>query len=100
MAVDSRSPQSSQDAQNNRVTMAVLKKDIDHIIAMLREDREETRTWRKAAEERVRMLETQCQRNITEIARLEERQKSTTGILGVFTLIASTVAGAIGAVVK
>ena len=101
MAADSRSPQPNRDAQNNqRVTMAVLQNDIARLADVMREERDETRDLRRLAEERVRLLEVQCQKNTTDLARLDERQRATTGILGIFTLISSTIAGAVGAFVK
>ena len=88
----------SQD--NNRVTMAELKKDVCHVLKEIVEMRDETRAWRNKTEQRVHMLEERCQGMQTDLARLDERQKATTGILGIFTIIASTIAGAIGTVVK
>ena len=93
---DGPTPQGS----NDRVTLARLSEKLDNLIEMLRQDHEETRAWRRASEERQRLLEAQCQQNKTDIARLDERQKATTGFLGIFTLIASTIAGAVGAVYK
>lgn len=100
MVADSRSPQSNRDAHENRVTMAVLNQKLEHAIQILREERDETKAWRREIEERMALLGQRCERNSTELARLDERQKATTGILTIFTLIVSTVAGAIGAVVK
>jgi len=89
----------SQDS-NHRVTLAEIKRDLAHLIAEFQEMRDEARTWRKVSEERQRLLELQCQENRTSIARLDERQKATTGILGTATFIGSAIAAAIGSLVK
>jgi len=78
---------------NHRVTLAEIKRDLAHLIEEFQEMRDETRTWRKAQEERVRCMEN-------EMARLDERQKATTGILGTATFIGSAIAAAIGSIVK
>ena len=82
---------------NHRVTLAEIKRDIAHLIDEVREGREETKAWRQATNDRIRLLEQSCAANATNIARLDERQKATTGILAGLTTLGSVIAGAFGA---
>lgn len=63
---------------------------MDHRFAFLEEK----------ADIRTGAVEAACHQNQTQIARLEERQKATTGILGGLTFVASAIAGAVGSLVK
>ena len=78
---------------NQRVTNAVLKRDIEHLISRVEE-------WHQESCDRLDAVEGQTRTNTTELARLDERQKTTTGMLSVLSVIGSTIAGAVGALAK
>ena len=86
------------------VTNAVLQNDIKHLVDEVRRGNDKLGRRMAFLEEKVSLdidaIRHECNANTTQVARLEERQKSTTGILGTWTLVASTVAGILGTVVK
>ncbi len=93
-----------RDDGNHRVSNAILSTKLDAVILEVQKltasvDRRlaflEEKTDIKIGE-----LETNCRSMQTDMARLDERQKAATGILGAFAFIASSVAGVIGSVVK
>lgn len=88
----------SQD--NHRVTLAEIKRDLSHLISEVQEMREETRVYRQRQEQRIASLEERCAIMKTDLARLDERQKATTGILGAATFVGSAIAAAIGSAFK
>jgi hypothetical protein len=90
----------SSNGGNQRVTLAEVKKDIQYLISEFEQMRLETKEYRALNERRISDLETRCLSMHSDIARLDERQKATTGILGAFTAIAATVAGVVGSVTK
>lgn len=89
---------------NGRVSNAILSTKMDNVIEELRKLRETTdrRLWaiEEKADIQIDALKSRCQDNETKLARLEERQKATTGVLGVATVVLSGIATAIGSLVK
>jgi len=89
---------------NHRVTNAVIQNEIKHLT-------EEVRSMCGKMDRRMAQLEellhvetsdlrARCQENATQVARLDERQKATTGIMGGLTFVFSAIAAAIGSLVK
>ena len=97
-------PPASYQPDNSRVTNAILSTKLDNLTEEVRNlsaklDRRIT-YLEERTDIRVGDLENQCHEMKTNVARLDERQKSSTGVLGAFTLIASSIAGVIGSIVK
>lgn len=87
---------------NHRVTNAILSTKLDNLI-------EEVRKTNAAMERRMNFLEekleiecsagrVRSEENSQQIARLDERQKAWTGILGALTLIGTAIGSAFGLV--
>lgn len=93
-------PTTSQDGNNHRVTLAEIQRDLQHLIKEVQDMREESRDYRSKQEARLRHQEECTSLLKTEVARLDERQKSATGILGAATFVGSAIAAAIGSMVK
>ena len=95
-------PSPPYDSTNGRVTMAVLAERLDTAIRKIDSLDAKVDSRMAFLEEKfeIGMAEVRghCGENEKQIARLEERQKSTTGILGAFTLVASSVAGVLASV--
>jgi len=89
---------------NQRVTNAILSTKLDALINEVQTNRANLNRRIDFLEEKLELqvgeIRGHCSENETNIARLEERQKSTTGILGVLTVILSTIAGVVGSVFK
>lgn len=92
------------DSDNGRVTLAVLASKLDSVSAEIKRFSEHTERRIAFLEEktsyRLDDVDIRCHTLTANIARLEERQKSTTGILGALTIIGSSIAAAIGSIVK
>ena len=91
---------SPTDNGNSRITLARLGEKVDNLA-------NEVRRMAEAQDRRTTNLEEllhcetadlrgRCQDNATNVARLEERQKATTGIQTVITVVLSTIAGFVG----
>ncbi len=91
---------SSPPGDNARVTMAEIKKDLGYIIGRIDAIDSATRIYRASQEARISELEGCYVRVTNDFARLDERQKASTGALGVLIAIGSTIAAAVGAFVK
>ena len=89
---------------NHRVTNAILATKLDNLIEDVRKMCERMDRRMAFLEEKVDIrcgeVEGQSRHNAENIARLEERQKATTGILGALTVLLSTAAGFVGSVFK
>jgi hypothetical protein len=95
---------SPPDSTNGRVTMARLGEKLDNLI-------DEVRRYEASLNRRMDFLEEKhaldfddvrnaCHANAKELARLDERQSSSTNILTALTLGLSTIAGVIGSIIK
>ena len=95
---------SPQDNGNHRVTNAVLQNEIKHLTAEVKAMCEKMDRRMTNLEELLHVetsdLRARCQDNATNVARLEERQRATTGILSVLTFVFSSIAATIGALFK
>jgi len=89
---------------NHRVTNAILSTKLDRLTQDV-QDMCGKMDRRMAQLEELLHVETsdlraRCQENATQVARLDERQKATTGIMGGLTFVFSAIAAAIGSLVK
>jgi len=64
------------DTGNQRVTNALIKKDIDHLTEIMRDTRDEIRICNKDYEERIRALEGNQRSILTLIENLDSRVKT------------------------
>ena len=85
---------------NGRVTNARLSAQLEALIKEVQRYTERTDRRITFLEEKIAIdvgeVRTHCQENETNIARLEERQKSWTGILGALTIVGSAVGSMFG----
>lgn len=92
------------DDGNHRVTNAVIQNEIKHLTAEVKAMCDKMDRRMSFLEERheldVSDLRTRCQETSTQVARLEERQKSTTSILTALNVVIGGIAATIGAVFK
>jgi hypothetical protein len=90
--------------ENGRVSNAILATKLDALYAEVRGSFVKLERRIDFLEEkvdvRISAVEDQGHANGTNIARLDERQKATTGILGAMTAIGSAVAAALGVWIK
>jgi len=90
----------TSDDGNHRVTNAVLQNEIKHLTAEVKAmcakmDRRMT-NLEELLHVETSDLRARCQDNSTNVARLEERQKAWTGILGALTLIGTAIGSVFG----
>jgi len=78
------------DTENGRVTLAVLGEKLDHIEALLSAHIDDDRAWHQDHEKRIRHLETR-------IVTVEQKQKGIAVGQSIFTAVAATIAGFLGA---
>ena len=85
---------------NNRVTLAEIKRDIAHLTESNERQYRNLNRRLDFLEEKVEInvseVRGQCNENRNQIARLDERQKAWTGILGALTMIGTTIGSAFG----
>jgi chromosome segregation ATPase len=88
------------DNYNGRVTNARLSAQLEALTKEIQRYTERTDRRITFLEEKIALdvgeVRTHCQENETNIARLEERQKSWTGILGALTIVGSAVGSLFG----
>ena len=92
----------TNDNGNQRVTNAVLQNEIKHLTNEVQAfcakmDRRMT-NLEELLHVETSDLRARCQDNSTQVARLEERQKAWTGILGALTLVGTAIGSAFGIV--
>jgi len=94
----------TDDNTNHRVTNARLSEQINSLTGEVRRLRETVDKRFSFLEEKLEVevsdLRGRCQDNATQIARLDERQKATTGLQAGLTFLLSSVAATIGALFK
>ena len=97
-------PSPPPDSDNGRVTLAVLSAKLDRLTQDVQDMCSKMDRRMAFLEEKFEVevsdLRGRCQENATQVARLEERQKATTGVQAGLTLLLSSVAATIGAVFK
>ena len=88
------------DSSNGRVTNAILSTKLDALTIEVQRLCEKTDRRIAYLEEkhdiRIGTLDAHCQDLDTKVARLDERQKAWTGILGAMTMIGTTIGSAFG----
>lgn len=89
---------------NHRVSNAILSTKLDELTREVRQQGEKMDRRFNFLEEkleiRVGEVESRCHENTTQIARLDERQKAATGILGAISFVGSSIAATIGSLIK
>ena len=92
------------DSGNGRVTNAIISTKLDELTREVRKQGEVNERRFNFLEEkldiRVDEVANRCRENTTQIARIDERQKAATGILGALSFVGSSIAATIGALVK
>ena len=97
-------PSPPPDSEDGRVTLAVLSAKLDRLTQDVQDMCGKMDRRMSNIEELLHVetadLRARTQDNATQVARLEERQKATTGILSVLTFVFSSIAATIGALFK
>ena len=92
------------DSGNGRVTNAILSTKLDELTREVRRQSDKIDSKFAFLEEKLEMrvdeVANRCRDNTTQIARIDERQKAATGILGALSFVGSSIAATIGALVK